>query len=67
MVGPTWVSPYFAFPAVQVSELRVGSPEAVEGRLASGDDLVFPCCRAPPMGCSWSLHFCQGANANLAR
>eukprot|EP00959_Pyramimonas_sp_CCMP1952_P392136 8217005-Pyramimonas_sp.AAC.1 len=67
MVMPPWMSPLFAFPALTVSELRLFSVETVEGRVASGDDVVYPCCRALPMGCSWSLCFCQNANANLAR
>eukprot|EP00959_Pyramimonas_sp_CCMP1952_P347169 7271491-Pyramimonas_sp.AAC.1 len=33
-----------------IRDRRVGSLETVEGRLASGDDVVFPCCRAPPDG-----------------
>eukprot|EP00971_Amphidinium_carterae_P089895 1779739-Amphidinium_carterae.1 len=61
MLIPEWLSAYFAFDPVTASELNLDG-RLIGGHVTYGDDVLFPCPRALPMGWAWSIHFCQRAN-----
>jgi hypothetical protein len=52
MLLPPKFRRYFALPGCRAGML--GLESTADGRLLAGTDLVYPCFRCPPMGCSFS-------------
>ncbi|CAK0856156.1 unnamed protein product [Prorocentrum cordatum] len=57
MLLPPEFRRYFALPSCRAGLLGLDCTS--DGRPLSGTDLVYPCFRCPPMGCSFSLWICQ--------
>ncbi|CAK0871377.1 unnamed protein product, partial [Prorocentrum cordatum] len=57
MLLPPEFRRYFALPSCRAGLL--GLDRTSDGRPLSGTDVVYPCFRCPPMGCSFSLWICQ--------
>ncbi|CAK0887025.1 unnamed protein product, partial [Prorocentrum cordatum] len=57
MLLPPGFRRYFALPSCRAGLLGLDCTS--DGRPLSGTDLVYPCFRCPPMGCSFSLWICQ--------
>ncbi|CAK0860328.1 unnamed protein product, partial [Prorocentrum cordatum] len=55
---------YFALPGCRAGLL--GLESTADGRRLAGTDLVYPCFRCPPMGCSFSLWICQAMLDGMA-
>ncbi|CAK0849158.1 unnamed protein product [Prorocentrum cordatum] len=57
MLLPPEFRRYLALPSCRAGQLGLDCTS--DGRPLSGTDLVYPCFRCPPMGCSFSLWICQ--------
>eukprot|EP00959_Pyramimonas_sp_CCMP1952_P338453 7087947-Pyramimonas_sp.AAC.1 len=64
MLLPPKFRRYFALPGCRAGLLGLGS--TTDGRRLAGTDLVYPCFRCPPMGCSFSLWICQAMLEGMA-
>eukprot|EP00974_Lingulodinium_polyedra_P063784 6158647-Lingulodinium_polyedra.AAC.1 len=53
---PHWLSRFFCLKPVECQHFGLSE---VEGQEVHRGQRVWPCCRALPMGFTWSLYFCQ--------
>ena len=61
----TFLRRYFCFPPARSGSLGL-TGRTVEGHMLTGNEQVWPCPVAFPMGFSWSLFFCQVSGEELS-
>ena len=60
LVIPAELSRYYCLEPVRAEDVGLVG-EVVEGRTVVAGEMLYPCPRSLPMGCSWAVYFCQRA------